>query len=188
MPWTFFSGSLVASTGSIIGGAGLIRKVHFAHETLPVATVLFHFAQLILALFVVVPGLVVLTGARMTWLALLAIPLLLLHLVFTIGIAFALSAVTTAFRDVTHFTEIGLVLLFWTSPIVYTTEMAPPALQAFFHVSPPAGFAIAYQDLLYWHRLPEMSVVLMLLAATVMSVFLGRSIFRRLGGSFAEVI
>jgi hypothetical protein len=116
---------------------------------------------------------------------LLAIPLLLLHLVFTIGIAFALSAVTTAFRDVAHFTEVGLVMLFWTSPIVYTTDMAPPALQAFFHVSPPAAFAIAYQDLLYWHRLPEASLVLMLLAATVASVLLGRAIFRRLGRSAA---
>ena len=39
---------------------------------------------------------------------LVVVPLLLLHLLFTIGLAFVLSAVTTGFRDVAHFTEVAL--------------------------------------------------------------------------------
>ena len=58
LPWTFFSSSLIASTQSITGNANLIRKVYFPRETLPIATVLFAFSQLILALIVFLPALV----------------------------------------------------------------------------------------------------------------------------------
>ena len=188
MPWTFFAGSLGASTASIVGNAGLIRKVNFPHETLPLATVLFNFAQLVLALVVIVPGLVLMTQAHLTLVALLAIPLLLLHLVFTVGIAFALSALTTVFRDVAHFTEVALMVLFWTSPILYTAEMAPHPLQVWFRLSPLAGFAIAYQDLLVNHRLPSGEVVVTLLFWTVAALLLGHAVFRRLSASFAEAV
>ncbi len=188
MPWTFFSGSLMGSTSSILGSAGLIRKVYFPHETLPFATVLFNFAQLVLALLVVVPGLVVITGARLTPVALLAIPLLCLHFVFTVGLAFALSALTTVFRDVAHFTEIALLFLFWGSPILYTADMAPHALQVWFRLNPLAGFAIAYQDLLVHHRLPSPEVVLMLVVWTTAVLLGGHALFRRLSPSFPEAV
>jgi lipopolysaccharide transport system permease protein len=150
--------------------------------------VLFNFAQLVLALLVVVPGLVVITGARLGWTALLAIPLLLLHFAFTLGIAFALSALTTLFRDVAHFTEIALLFLFWGSPILYTAEMAPHRLQVFFRLTPLAGFTIAYQDLLVHHRLPSAEMVVMLIFWTVAGLVLGHAVFRRLSPSFAEAV
>jgi lipopolysaccharide transport system permease protein len=188
MPWIFFSGSLMGSTSSVIGSAALIRKVYFPRETLTLATVLFNFVQLVLALVVVVPGLVVFTGARLGWTAWLAIPLLLLHFTFTLGIAFALSALTTLYRDVQHFTEIALLFLFWASPILYTVEMAPRGLQVWFRLTPLAGFTIAYQDLLVHHRLPSAEMVMMLVLWTVATLVVGHAVFRRLSPSFAEAV
>lgn len=188
MPWTFFSGALMASTGSLLGNAGLIRKVYFPHEALPFATVLFHFAQLLLALLVVVPGLVLMTGARLTPVALLAVPLLLLHFTFTVGLAFALSALTTVFRDVAHFTEIALLFLFWGSPILYPAKIAPDSFRVWFRLSPMAAFAIAYQDLLVQHRLPDIEVMVVLVLWTGVALVLGHSLFRRLSPSFAEAV
>jgi ABC-type polysaccharide/polyol phosphate export permease len=52
LPWNFFSSSLIASTQAIAGNGHLIRKVYFPRETLPIATVLFTFSQLLLALAV----------------------------------------------------------------------------------------------------------------------------------------
>jgi len=188
MPWTFFSGSLIASTDSVIGSAGLIRKVRFPHETLPVATVLFFFAQLVLALLVVVPGLVLITGARMTAVAWFAVPLLLLQLAFTTGLAFALAALTTVFRDITHLTDVVLMVLFWCTPIVYPAEMAPVALQTWFRLSPVSGFIEAYQALLVRHRLPDAGALAMLVMWTVVALVVGHALFRRLSPTFAEAV
>lgn len=188
MPWTFFSGSLIASTGSVIGNAGLIRKVQFPHETLPVATVLFFFAQLVLALFVVVPGLVLITGARLTAVAWFAVPLLLLQLAFTIGLALALAALTTVFRDIAHLTDVVLMVLFWGTPIVYPAEMAPVALRTWFRLSPVSGFIEAYQALLVRHRLPDAGALAMLVVWTVAALVVGHALFRRLSPTFAEAV
>jgi ABC-2 type transport system permease protein len=126
LPWTFFSSSFTASTQSITGNANLIRKVYFPREILPIATVLFAFSQLLLALVVFLPALVLVSGVRIHSTALLFAPVLLLHLLFTLGLAFILSTCTVFSRDIAHLTEVALVLFFWLTPIVYPVSMVPP--------------------------------------------------------------
>lgn len=188
LPWNFFSGALLASTGAIIGNANLIKKVYFPRETLPIATVLFNFAQLLLALAVFVPALVLLSGITLRWTTALFVPLLGLHLLFTIGLAFVLSALTTSFRDVAHLTEVGLMLLFWATPIVYPASMAPAGLQGLFKASPLAAFAMAYQDVLFWGRVPEGLVVSSLLGWTAAALLGGQAVFRWYSPAFAEEV
>jgi len=188
LPWTFFSSSLNASTQSITGNANLIRKVYFPRETLPIATVLFTLSQLILALVVFLPALVLVSGVPVHATALLFVPLLLLHVLFTLGLAFILSTCTVFSRDVAHLTEVGLVLSFWLTPIVYPASMAPPKLQALFGVSPLAAFAIAYQDVLFWGRVPPSSLLAVLLVWTAVALLGGYAIFRRFSPGFAEEV
>jgi lipopolysaccharide transport system permease protein len=188
LPWNFFSSSLVASTQAITGNAGLIRKVYFPRETLPIATVLFTLSQLLLALSVFLPALLLVSGAGLHWTAVLFVPLLLLHVLFTLGLAFVLSTCTVFFRDVTHLTEVAVILLFWMTPIIYPVTMAPPTLQRFFKLSPLAAFAIAYQDVLFWGRVPEGIVLSTLLGWTAAALLGGYTLFRRFSPAFAEEV
>jgi lipopolysaccharide transport system permease protein len=188
LPWNFFSGSLIASTQAITGNANLIRKVYFPRETLPIATVLFTFSQLLLALVVFLPALLLVSGVRPHWTAVLLIPLLLLHLLFTLGLAFVLATCTVFFRDVAHLTEVAVLLLFWMTPIIYPVTMAPPMLQLFFKLSPLAAFAIAYQDVLFWGRMPEELVLSTLLGWTAAALVGGYALFRRYTPAFAEEV
>jgi ABC-2 type transport system permease protein len=188
LPWQFFANSLKASTECITGNANLIRKVYFPRETLPIATVLFTFSQLLLALAVFLPLLILVSGVKLHWTAILFVPLLFLHVLFTLGIGFILAAGTVLFRDVAHLTEVAVLLLFWVTPIVYPVSMAPPELQLFFKLSPPASFAVAYQDLLFWGRLPEGPVVATLLGGTALALVGGLALFRRYSPAFAEEV
>lgn len=188
LPWSFFSTALLASTGSIVQNAHLIRKVYFPRETLPIATVLFGLAQLLLALAVFLPVLLWTSDLPLRWTVLLVAPLLLLHVAFTVGVAFALSALTVAFRDVAHLTEVALLLLFWVTPIIYPVAMAPATMQLFFKASPLAAFAIAYQDVLFWQRAPEPIVLATLLASPLLALAVGLAVFRRLSPGFAEQV
>lgn len=186
LPWSFFSGSLLASTGSVLQNAHLIRKVHFPHETLPIATVLFGFAQLLLALLVFVPCLLLSSALPLSASLLLLPPLLLLHAVFTTGLALLLSALTTSFRDLAHLTEVALLLLFWVTPIVYPLAMAPPRLQPWLEVSPLAAFALAYQEVLFRGRAPAPVIVAGVVLFPVAALLLGLWVFRRYSPTFAE--
>src|SRR6266550_8987391 len=50
LPWTFFSAAVLESTTSISGNAGLIKKVMFPAEALPLVVVLSHLVHFALAL------------------------------------------------------------------------------------------------------------------------------------------
>ncbi|HEV8674908.1 MAG TPA: ABC transporter permease [Methylomirabilota bacterium] len=188
LPWNFFATSAHASTGVIIANASLIKKVYFPRETLPIASVLFSFAQLVLALAVFLPALVLVSGVPLHWTALLFVPLLGLHLLFTVGVAHLLSAVTTSFRDVAHFTEIGLLLLFWVTPIIYPITMVPADLQVYVKLNPAAAFTIAYQSVLFWGTLPEPAVLATVLGWTLAMLLVGQAVFQAYSTSFAEEV
>jgi lipopolysaccharide transport system permease protein len=80
------------------------------------------------------------------------------------------------------------MLLFWITPIVYPVTMVPATLQPFFKLSPLAAFAIAYQDVLFWGRVPEGLVLLTLLAWTAAALLGGLAVFRRYSPAFAEEV
>jgi ABC-type polysaccharide/polyol phosphate export permease len=188
LPWNFFASSLTASTHVIVHNAGLIRKVYFPREILPLATVLFTFAQLLLGLAVFVPALLWVSGGRLGWPAVLVVPVLLLHLLFTLGIGLVLALSTVFFRDVAHLTEVAVMLLFWLTPIIYPVTMAPDPLQVLFKLSPLAAFAMMYQDVLFWGRLPEGLVTLTVLGWTAAALLGGHVLFRRFGRNLAEEV
>jgi ABC-type polysaccharide/polyol phosphate export permease len=189
LPWTFFASTLQSSTASIVGNANLLRKVYFPREILPVASVLFGFAQLLLALAVFLPVLLLFSGIAVSSLALAFFPaVLLLHLLFTIGLAFVVSAATTYFRDVPHLTEVSLVLLFWLTPVIYPVSMVPAPLAPFFAVSPLAAFAGAYQDVLFWGRLPAPATVATIVVSTLLALAGGHALFRRMSPGLAEAV
>src|ERR1041384_7041906 len=50
LPWTWFSASLIESTGSLIAGGNLIKKVLFPAEVLPIVAVLANMVHFFLGL------------------------------------------------------------------------------------------------------------------------------------------
>src|SRR5205809_5757435 len=50
LPWTFFSAAVLEATNSISGNAGLIKKVMFPAEALPLVVVLSHLVHFALAI------------------------------------------------------------------------------------------------------------------------------------------
>jgi ABC-type polysaccharide/polyol phosphate export permease len=116
----------------------------------------------------------------------LLVPLLLLHVLFTTGLALLLAALTTAWRDIAHLTEVGLVLVFWLTPIVYPVEMVPGFWRSALALSPPAAFAAAYQDVLFWGRVPAWTTAASTLASTVAALALGLVVFKTMSPTFVE--
>jgi ABC-type polysaccharide/polyol phosphate export permease len=83
---------------------------------------------------------------------------LALQVVFTIGVALILSTLTVFFRDVRHLIEVGLSVLFWTTPIVYELRQVPDGLRLLILLSPMSPFVVAYQKLFFFREWPEPTV------------------------------
>src|SRR5688572_26191203 len=111
LPWTWFSSSLLESSGVLISGGNLIKKVLFPAEVLPIVTVLANMVHFFLGLPIL--------AAFMVWyrwpvnvLELAWFPVtVFVQLILTLGFAFLLSALTVHFRDIRDI--LGNLMTFW---------------------------------------------------------------------------
>jgi ABC-type polysaccharide/polyol phosphate export permease len=149
LAWSFFANSAVMSTGTIIEGGSLVKAVRFPRAVLPLATVLFNLTQYLLTVIVLLPAMFLIYRVPPSGPMLLFPIFLLLQVAFTIGVALILAAATTFFRDVRHFVDIALSLLFWMTPIVYPIDQAPEWLRSALLVSPMTSFVVSYQRIFY---------------------------------------
>src|SRR6266571_6685092 len=116
LPWTWFSSSLVESANGLIAGGNLIKKVLFPAEVLPVVTVLANLVHFLLGLPILLLFLV--WKGRLGWSALLLPLPLLIQLVFTLGLALFVSALTVHFRDIQNILSHVLHLWFFATPVL----------------------------------------------------------------------
>jgi len=156
LPWQFFANSINTSTRSIVDNAHLIKKVYFPRKVLPVAGVLSHLVNFLLAL-VVFFALFPLFRVRVTsWILLLPV-IILIQLLFTLGLAFVLSTMNVFYRDTQHIMETLMLLWFFLTPIFYSLEDAQSVLiglsidlrNLIYTLNPMASFIEAYRAVLY---------------------------------------
>ena len=188
LPWNFFAQSIMMSTGSILDNERLIRKVAMPMEVFPVATVLFNLVQFALALLVFAPMSFWFFQVPMAWVTLWFFPLLILHMLFTIGLSFLISTATVFYRDVRHFVEIALMLLFWLTPIIYDIGSVPESFRSVIYLNPQSFFILSYQDILYRQAAPEYYRVVILIVLTAASLTIGCLVHLHYKARFAEEV
>src|SRR5262245_29603131 len=117
LPWTWFQASIAEAAGSLIAGGNLIKKVLFPAEVLPVVNVFTNLAQFALGMPILV--LFLIYERKLGWSALLLPLPILVQLLFTIGLALLVSALTVHFRDIQSILAHLLHLWFFATPVIY---------------------------------------------------------------------
>jgi len=192
LPWTFFAAAVLEATGSISGNAGLIKKVMFPAEALPLVVVLSHLVHFLAALPILLAATLafaVLGKFTISWTILLAPLLMVFQAIFVAGIALIVSSASVLFRDLRDIVQNLLQLGFFVTPILYLIDhIQSRALRAMLRVNPMTPFVVAYQDVLFFGRIPNVSDVVLILAYSAGSLYLGMTVFDRLRDTLAEAI
>jgi len=188
LAWTFFANSVTMATGAIVDNAGLVKSVFFPRAILPVAGVLFNFAQYLLTALVFFPLMLVIYHVPPSAPMLLFPVFLALQLLFTIGIALMLSTATAFFRDVRHFLEIGLAALFWLTPIVYQFDQIPPRLRLPILGSPMAPYIVSYQKMFFYNEWPSPAMWLLAVGYAAIALVGGMAVMLAHEEQFSEQI
>jgi ABC-type polysaccharide/polyol phosphate export permease len=189
LAWSFFVGALVMSTGAIVDNAGLLKSVLFPRAVLPIASVMFNFAQFVLTAAVLIPVMLLVYRVPVTPLVMLYPVFLFLQLVFITGLALALSAAAAHLRDTRHLLDIALQVLFWLTPIVYSFELqVPERFRSLLLLSPMSSFIVAYQRILYYGVWPGLDVTLVALVYAIAALAVGTAFFLRSDRRFSELV
>ena len=133
--WTLFTDIVGGATGSIVGNAGLVKKVYFPRELLTFSVVGASLVNAVLQV-VVLFGAYVVTRQFPPVSDLYLVPLALIVLIiFATAIGLMLGAINVYLRDVEYLVEVGLLLWFWMTPIVYDWTKVRQQLVVDHHLS-----------------------------------------------------
>lgn len=188
LAWTFFAGAIAMSTGSLVDNSGLVRSVWFPRAILPIATVLFNFSQYLLTAVVFLPIMMVLYQVVPTA-PMLAFPVFLaLQLALTIGLALVTSVGTAFFRDIRHFVDVGLAILFWATPVLYETTQLPEGLQRAILLTPLSPYITAYHDVFYYRQWPAPEVWMLAFAYAAIALVAGLWLIARVEDRLTEQV
>ena len=185
IPWNFFTTAIQSGTGSVVANGNILKKVYFPREIIPISittsqSVNFLITCIIMAVFIIFSG----VGFSVH---VLLFPLLvLIQYILILGLTFILSALTVFVRDIDHFVSVILMLGFYATPIVYQGEMLPKKFQIFLKLNPMAQLVEAYRSILYYHRLPDMTMLVIWGLGSVALLVVGYLIFKKLEKSFVE--
>lgn len=184
-PWNFFNLSIIQSAACIVTNGGIIKKVYFPREILPIATSTSNLINFLISSILVFLALFI-SGIGLTK-AVVVLPLIILiQYILQLGLSFILSAITVYVRDVEYLINVLMMLAFYLSPIVYSADMIPSKYLPLFKLNPMFHIIKYYRDILYYGKIPEMGSVLLLLLVCIIILVVGYLIFRKLEKRFAE--
>ena len=150
--WNLFATALQAGTSSVLANAGLVRKVAFSREILPLASVGAALTHFFLQSIVLLLALVIFRyHVALSYLPLLPVALFAL-LLFVASAAVFLSALNVRLRDTAHFVELALLAWFWITPIVYPFETVAAKLGSFqwvYLLNPVTSIVLTFQRAIY---------------------------------------
>ncbi|MDQ7878748.1 ABC transporter permease [Microbacterium sp. QXD-8] len=199
--FAFFSDMVFGATGSIIGNAGLVKKIYLPREIFPLASVgaasFMFFVQLVI-LFVAALVLSALPDpVQMLWF----FPSVGLILVWGLAIGLLLAALNVYLRDIQYLTEVVMMLAMWGSPIVYSWQMVSdsiarsslPAWVLEVYAANPITIGVLGFHKAFWNAgtpadYPDNLGLRMAIAGVVGLVFLviSHRAFVRMQGNFAQ--
>lgn len=198
LAWNLFSVGLASATGSVVSNAGIVNKVWFPREVLPLSAIGAALVHFFLQSIVMLAALLVFRHP-VGWRYLPLVPLAMVTLLtFLAALSLLLSAANVYLRDIGHLVELLLLPWFFSTPIVYSYDLIAEKLGrfAFFYLmNPLTPVVLVFQRAIYGgfsdvvHQFPWWWYLRNITIGFVVSLGLlafALSVFRRLEGNFTE--
>jgi ABC-2 type transport system permease protein len=198
LAWNLFNVGLLTATGSVVASAGIVNKVWFPREVLPLSSIGAALVHFFLQSIVMVLALLAFRHP-VGWTYMPLVPFALLDLLlFCAALSLLASAANVYLRDMQHFAEIALLPWFFASPIVYSYDLIANKLGhwAFLYLlNPVTPIVLVFQRAIYGsypnviHPFPfwwyTRNLVIVLVASLALCA-IALTVFRRLEGNFTE--
>lgn len=191
VPWFFFQDALSNGTSTLLEYSYLVKKVVFDINILPIVKVI---SALFVHLFFVI-FMIVLYGGYGYYPNIYYFQVIYYSVctfVYAIGLAYAASAIVVFFKDLTQIINIVLQIGIWMTPIMWNIDNVnlPPTLLKLFKLNPMYYIINGYRDTLinkvyFWEHI-ELTVYFW--TVTIILLFIGITIFKKLKSHFADVL
>jgi lipopolysaccharide transport system permease protein len=184
MAWSWFSGAVGAAATSVLSQRHLVMQPRLPASALPMVAVAVPFVDVLFALPVLVLMLLLSTG--LGWGLFGCLALIAVQLVLLAGFAWIVAAVSVFFRDVPNLVGVGLMILFYLTPVFYERSRVPERFRWVIDINPLTTIIEAYRWLLLGTPAPSAGRLAAVVAASVAVALIGHRVFARLAPRFAD--
>lgn len=188
IPWGYFTNSVQGACGLILGNSSLVTKVYFPREILPITHTLSGLFNTIFSYMIVFPMLLIFNiplTINLVWLPLILFGQTILNL----GFSLIVSSINVFFRDLEYLISVGLMALYFMTPIMYNINILPLKYQRLLLlINPMAGYSVLYRDIMYYGTVPRLRLLLYLFFMSICIFAIGCFIFQKLQRKFAEIL
>ena len=188
LPWNYFSTIISQGTTSVLINAGIIKKIYFPREILPVSIntsglINFLISCLIIGIFLIC------SGIGFSWFILYLPFIIFIQYLLQLGIIFITSAINVYIRDFEYIITFILSMLFYATPILYEASAFQNTSFGFImKLNPMATIIGSYRDILFYQTSPDIKSLLIIFLVSIILLLIGLKIFRKLEKGFAEEV
>lgn len=185
IPWTWFTYSIFSGTNTIVVNGGIVKKVYFPREILPISIVTsglvnFFISCIVIAIFLIC------SGIGFSWHIIFLPVIALIQYMLQLGIVMAASAIDVYIRDAEYIINFFVQMLFYATPVLYSIDMFPERFRWILRLNPMATIVESYRNIFYYHTIPNLFLLGMVFVASLIIMLIGILIFKKLEKGFAE--
>ena len=187
IPWTFFNTSLLSCVSCIKANAGIIKKVYFPREILPISSVVSGYVNFLISCIIILIFCIG-SGVGISW-HIIFVPLLgLIEGVLILGAGMILGALDAYVQDLEYIMNFILMMAFYGTPVIYRldTISATSFVGKLVRINPITMLMNAYRDVFMMHQVPNMESMCIVTAVAVVFLVIGYVVFKKLEKGFAE--
>jgi lipopolysaccharide transport system permease protein len=186
LPWTFFTGAVTVSGGSLVSNANLITKVYFPRLIAPVSAIAGRLIDLAIAL-TILSGMMLYFRVGVTWKLLMLPGLILLLTLLALGCGMLIAALNVKYRDVGLALPVIIQAWMYVSPILYPSRLVPDRWRWFYDLNPLVGIIDNFRASLFGGAFNWYALALSVAFSLILLVY-SAYVFRRAEKSFADII
>ncbi|MBQ9161278.1 MAG: ABC transporter permease [Methanobrevibacter sp.] len=173
--YDFFSSGSKGAMNSIKRNSGILKKIYVPKYMFAISAVCYEFVNFLIS-FVILFGVMIVTGAPFHWTLILSIIPMGLLFILVFGLGLILAICNTYFSDIGYLYNIFTLVLMYASALFYPMEIVPARIQMIFTLNPVYTAIYSFRECVYG-VLPDPFSILYLGVFAFMVLIIGIILF-----------
>ena len=174
--YDFYTSGTKGAMNSIKMNEGLLKKIYVPKYMLSVSAICYEFVNFLIS-FVILFGVMIITGAQFHLTILLVIFPIISLLMLIFGIGLILAVLNTYFTDVGYLYNVFTLILMYASALFYPMEIVPARVQMIFTLNPIYSAVSCFRECIIYGVPPTLSTLLYLTVFGATVFLIGITLF-----------
>ena len=169
----FYKSGTTGAMNSVRRNAALLKKIYVPKYMFSISSICYEFINFLIS-FVILFGVMLITGAQFHITALFAIvPIILL----IFGVGLILAVCNTYFTDIGYLYKVFTLVLMYSSALFYPMEIVPAKVQIIFSLNPVYSAISCFREAVVYGVIPNVGTLAYLAIFSVATLLIGIILF-----------